>query len=932
MHHPTAIKTRDQRAIRKTSTNRLPPLQGEGWGEDGVPAVTKLTTILSPALSLKERETSQRPARVALPMGLLLWLGAAMMSAAASPPPTTQALTLHVPSPDWRDQILYFVMIDRFDDGDPGNNDQGAGEFDPQDSARYSGGDLAGIERRVDYMQGLGATALWLTPPVAHLWWDGDRKYGGYHGYWAENFKQVDAHFGDLSTYRRLSHALHARGMYLVQDVVVNHVGNYFSYDNHFDATAPTRGFALNGDARPRPAPTQWPFTLNDVRKPEHRRAAIYHWTPKITDYTNPTQEQTWQLADLDDLNTENPVVRRALRDSYGYWIREVGVDAFRVDTAFHVPPETFRDFLHADDPKAPGVLRVAASTGRQNFHVFGEGFGIDRPYDDRKARKLEGYMRDAQGTSLLPGMINFPLYASTLDVFARGRPSAVLGHRIRSMMRLHANPHLMPSFVDNHDVDRFLAGGSEAALKQALLLILTLPGIPVIYAGTEQGFTEQRAAMFRGGYQAKGRDHFDTSTPLYRYLQRAIALRRAHPVLSRGTPTVLDENAAAPGALAYTMRDGEDTALVVFNSADSQTLLANLETGLAAGTRLTPMFAIQGDASPHVVGNDGKLTLTLAPRSGQVWQVRGKAEPPRRSGARITLAPIDTARDADALTLQGMARNVARFKLVVDGDLAAAQTITPAQGGHWQARIATDGMLDSDIEHRVVAWSEADATLSEPRRFRVQRAWRELADVPDPAGDDVGPTGRYRYPTDPDWQRHRALDIRRVQVAASGGSLRITLRLRDVVAIWDAPNGFDHLAVTAFIQLPDRDGGVTAMPMQHATLPDRMRWHYRLRAGGWTNTLFSPDTASATSEGTPVSPVADLRVDRAQDTITFSIPAVALGRPATLAGAKLYFTTWDYDGRYRSLGQPPQAQAFGGGDGARDPLVMDDTHVITLR
>src|SRR3546814_786871 len=128
-----------------------------------------------------------------------------------------------------------------------------------------------------------------------------------------------------------------------------------------------------------------------------------------------------------------------------------------------------------------------------------------------------------------LPSMINFPLYGILGDVFARGRPTVELGHRIASMTTLHADPHRMPSFIDNHDVDRFLAGGDTAGLKQALLAMLTLPGIPVIYYGTEQGFSERRASMFAGGVGSGGRDHFDTDAPLYRYLQDAIALRREH-------------------------------------------------------------------------------------------------------------------------------------------------------------------------------------------------------------------------------------------------------------------------------------------------------------------------------------------------------------------------------------------------------------------
>src|SRR3546814_18186851 len=104
-------------------------------------------------------------------------------------------------------------------------------------------------------------------------------------------------------------------------------------------------------------------------------------------------------------------------------------------------------------------------------------------------------------------------------------------------MTTLHADPHRMPSFIDNHDVDRFLAGGDTAGLKQALLAMLTLPGIPVIYYGTEQGFSERRASMFAGGVGSGGRAHFDTDAPLDRYMPEALALRSAPRPLPHGTP-----------------------------------------------------------------------------------------------------------------------------------------------------------------------------------------------------------------------------------------------------------------------------------------------------------------------------------------------------------------------------------------------------------
>ena len=179
----------------------------------------------------------------------------------------------------------------------------------------------------------------------------------------------------------------------------------------------------------------------------------------------------------------------------------------------------------------------------------------------------------------------------------------AELGHRIESIMSIHRDPHRMPSFIDNHDVDRFLAGGSEEALRQALLAMLTLPGIPVIWQDTEQGFTAQRRAMFAGGFDSGGRDHFDVDAPLYRYLQRAIALRRGHRLFSRGTPTVLASNAAAAGAIAWRMQHEGEAALVVFNTAEVPVLLDNLAPGVTAGARLEGLFAIE-DAPGAVVAD----------------------------------------------------------------------------------------------------------------------------------------------------------------------------------------------------------------------------------------------------------------------------------------------------------------------------------------
>jgi len=858
------------------------------------------------------------------------------MEATASAQADARAETsarLHVASPDWRDQVIYFLMLDRFADGEVRNNDQHAGEYNPADGAKFSGGDLAGVKQRLDYIRGLGASAIWITPPVANQWWSEAAHYGGYHGYWARDFQAVDGHFGTLRDYQALSRAIHGAGMYLVQDVVVNHVGNYFGYVGGWSTQDPAAHFQLQPTRDGVSAPTRAPFSFNDTRKPHDRAAAIYHWTPDIADYNDRDQELNWQLAGLDDLNTENPVVRDALREAYGYWVREVGVDGFRVDTAFYVPPEYFADFLQSADRRHPGVLRVAADTGRKRFHVFGEGFGLDRAFEDRNARKIDGYMRaGGEGANtLLPGMINFSLYGTLGDVFARGRPTRELAWRIDNMMKVHAQPWLMPTFVDNHDVDRFLATGDEASLKQALLAIMTLPGIPSIYYGTEQGFTGQRDAMFAGGFKAQGRDHFDTQAPLYRYLQRTIALRREHRVLSRGTPVVVAANAATPGAVAWRMDADTASALVVFNSSDRPALLDNLVTGLAPGRTWRALFAIDGAAPELVPDANGRVNLALPPRSGFVWKAVDGPAPIASTRVAPLLDAGAPAQASGDFVLRGRAAPSARLQLVVDGDLGAAMPVRANADGRWQATIDTRDMIDPGVTHSAAVWDVAAGRASSRHEFRVARAWQSGIDAVDPEGDDHGPQGRYRYPLDPGWSEHHPADLLGAKAWTSGGSLKLQLRLRDVVAAWNPANGFDHVAFTVYLQLPGRSDGATVMPQQNATLPEGMRWHYRLRAHGWSNVLTSAAGASTTNEGAMVAPTARIEADAQADTVTFTLPARSLGGARTLSGARLYVTSWDYDGGYRALAPTESAQAFGGGDGARDPLVMDASAVLTL-
>jgi len=126
---------------------------------------------------------------------------------------------------DWRDEMIYQVLIDRFADGDT-SNDWG---LHPNDPARYHGGDWKGVEDHLDYIQSLGTTALWISPIVKNV--DTDANIDGYHGYWTQDFTALNPHFGDMAALRSLVKAAHARKIKVILDIVTNHVGQVFFYD-----------------------------------------------------------------------------------------------------------------------------------------------------------------------------------------------------------------------------------------------------------------------------------------------------------------------------------------------------------------------------------------------------------------------------------------------------------------------------------------------------------------------------------------------------------------------------------------------------------------------------------------------------------------------------------------------------------------------------
>jgi glycosidase len=492
----------------------------------------------------------------------------------------------YYPSPsDWAQQSIYFLVLDRFANGDTSNDDLGKGEYNPEDVDFYHGGDIQGMIDKLDYLKSLGITAIWHTPVVHNQWLSptyGRSRYSGYHGYWAYDFYNVDPHFGTLELYKKFVQEAHRRGIYVIQDIVVNHMGDFYSED----------GKVLVQDGFPnRPAP---PFA--EVEKAQH-----YFNFNGTTLYTRGFGNT------LDDLKTTNPEVRRKLIDIFKFWIRETNIDGYRIDTVKYVECEFWLEFI-------PEILAYARSLGKNNFIIFGEVYD----YDNLVAFKLDeadasvaAYTWQGEA-SLFPSMLDFSVSAAitktivgtTLAGSPLNREGQPLPGRLGSFQliadRFRTEVNLLYSaqavsqritFIDNHDMPRFLhatkANGDWKKLQLALLLLYTLPGVPQLYYGTEQGFVQPRARKGTSWGSENRQDLWDsgyrTDTELFRYVQRLNALRTTRSELARGwfVPLLVD---GPYGNLFVYRRSVRNNQLVVVINRGTMRQRVELRTWLPQG------------------------------------------------------------------------------------------------------------------------------------------------------------------------------------------------------------------------------------------------------------------------------------------------------------------------------------------------------------
>jgi len=833
---------------------------------------------------------------------------------------------LHVPSPEWEDQILYFILPDRFMDGDTTNNDQGEGEYRKGNGTYWQGGDFRGLIENIDYVKELGATGIWITPPVANQAINPQRTGTGNHGYWASSFTEVDKHLGTLEDYKQLSATLHKNGMYLIQDVVVNHLGDFYTYTGPYNPDDVTENFKVNDV----PQPTQYPFMHNDANNPEDLEMAIFHFTPNFQDHSDTIKKRMYQFADLDDLNTDNPVVRKVLRSSYNYWIDEVGVDGYRFDTPHMVDHPFWHDFLHSDDPDDPGIQKFAAKNGKDHFFSFGEAAYPTFPMDDHWDKEAARYI-GSKSKPEMESILNFPLVNTISRVFKEQRPTSLMTYRLESINNLFPHPEWLCNFIDNHDGARFLSQASHETFRQALLFIMTIPGVPVIYYGTEQEFLGMRQAMFKGGAGSPDTDHFVTDNESFRFMQELISLRKENDEFRRGELEVLRDATNGPGVFIYKLTHEGESIIVMLNISEYEKLADHVATGMEAGTVLKPIYTLSGKETELVVDKHGNISTVILPKEGAILmpgEVAGSAE--QVSGS-IVIDPVSVETvSVEELKISGNVSGIQRVGLVVDGSFTSILEVEPDASGNWSAEISLRSQ--SNGPHRITAFglNEGEKTLavSDYLEFDLKLPEVLCAEYNDASGDDTGPEGKYNYPAHPSYQRQ--MDIEAVKVYKTGTNMRVDVTMGQITRIWLPPNTFDHALINIFIDLPGIEG-TKVLPRMNAEMPGDSKWDYLVSTAGFGNAIFSSAGSSESHPGTATGPAAMVSSDLESGTITFMISAEALGNPEKLSGSVVYITTWDGGpGNPRDLNPEPELWSFGGGN-PDDPKIMDDTELIIL-
>ena len=567
-------------------------------------------------------------------------------------------------------QTLYFVLTDRFANGSAANDRAGlAGGpevdgFDPTKISHYHGGDFIGLTAKLDYLKNLGVTAVWVTPPFKNK--PMQQGTAGYHGYWITDFLAIDPHLGTNAEYREFVRQAHARGMKVFMDIIVNHTADVIQLDGDYTyrprAAAPyhdadgrpfdVRAFAYNGlgDSGAFPKLSATRSFAYQPRVPAAEVAVKNPaWLNDVTFYHN-RGNSTFQgesavdgdFAGLDDLFTEHPRVARGMIEIFRQWVRDTGVDGYRIDTMKHVNAEFWQAF-------GPAIRAEARALRRPDFMQFGEVYSETGDPE---------YLSEFSTAIALDTTIDFGFFAAARRFVSQGGTAAALADffaRDDYYTDHDSNVHTTTTFLGNHDAGRFAyflqqdnPGASPARLADLVglahgLLYLSR-GQPVLYYGDEQGmigrggndmqaresmFAAQAPAFKTASLLATTRtgadDKFDPDHPFYKLFGRLAALRAAHPALRTGA--MIPRGTADSGLFAFSRieRGERREFLAAFNASRTSALTSSVASSQPAGASFAQIF---DSRTPTVPGKEalstdasGAVRVTLAPLQFAVWR-----------------------------------------------------------------------------------------------------------------------------------------------------------------------------------------------------------------------------------------------------------------------------------------------------------------------
>ena len=455
------------------------------------------------------------------------------------------------------DESIYFVMVDRFDNGDTTNDNAGfiagdpTGGFDPSDPGYWHGGDIKGLTNRLSYIASLGFTSIWITPPVKQKYVQGSS--AAYHGYWGIDFTTIDPHLGTEAEFKEMVAAAHKLGLKVIIDVVANHTADVIYYD---EGVAKVLASEAN------------------IKKPV--------WLNKISNYYNEGASEGYRgdFFGLDGIKTTNPEVIQGWIDVWSYWINEFDIDGFRIDTFKYVEPEAWKKII-------PAVKVVATKKGKSDFPIFGEVY-------DGNAYSTSSFITSNQIESLL----DFPFQKLVSRFATYGGNTAELAalfNRDDLYTTAKTNANGLITFLGNHDMGRIgffiklgvldndLIGASERA-KLANALLFLLRGSPALYYGDEKGMVgpggdkQARQNMFATeikSWQNQDRigtppigtaSSFDFKHPLEDQITELQKIVKENPALRNGTQQV---RTTSGEVFAVTRYADNQEYFVAFNGSD---------------------------------------------------------------------------------------------------------------------------------------------------------------------------------------------------------------------------------------------------------------------------------------------------------------------------------------------------------------------------